>query len=175
MQKLNHKVSHADVATALSGIGVFLLPSDGSLLELPVPPAEGALLLRLALQPPACAAPGSSARGTPGPTLAHRHPPPPPTHPPTPTLTYTHLLMHCRWKAWVQTPQTTGESSPGYLPSGGQPSKGMRQMPHTSSPAHQDGRAIEGERCRVSGATGMRAEGKRRRVAAAVGGGKQRQ
>ena len=26
------------------------------------------------------------------------------------------LLMHCRWKAWVQMPQTTGESSPGNLP-----------------------------------------------------------
>ena len=89
MQKLNHKVSHADVATALSGIGVFLLPFDGSLLELPVPPAEGALLLRLALQPPACAAPGSSARGTPGPTLAHRHPPTP-THPPTHPYTHIH-------------------------------------------------------------------------------------
>ncbi len=25
----------------------------------------------------------------------------------------------CRWKACVQVPHTTGESSPGYLPSGG--------------------------------------------------------
>ena len=47
--------------------------------------------------------------------------------------------MHCRWKACVQTPHTTGLSSPGYLPSGGQPSKFMRQMPHTSSPAWQRG------------------------------------
>lgn len=45
--------------------------------------------------------------------------------------------MHCKWKAWVQTPHTTGLSSPGYLASGGQPSKGILQMPQTSSPAFQ--------------------------------------
>ena len=49
--------------------------------------------------------------------------------------------MHCRWKAWAQTPQTTGLSSPGNLPSGGQPSKGILQMPQTSSPASQVHRA----------------------------------
>ena len=47
----------------------------------------------------------------------------------------SHLVMHCRWKACPHTPHTTGLSSPGYLPSGGHPSKGMRHMPQTSSPA----------------------------------------
>ena len=47
----------------------------------------------------------------------------------------SHLLMHCRWKACPHVPQTTGESSPGNLLPGGQPSNGMRQIPHTSSPA----------------------------------------
>jgi len=48
---------------------------------------------------------------------------------------WTHLLMHCRWKAWLQQPQTTALSSPGNLASGGQPSKGALQIPQTSSPA----------------------------------------
>ena len=47
----------------------------------------------------------------------------------------SHLLMHCRWKAWLQLPQTTALSSPGNLASGGQPSKGALQIPQTSSPA----------------------------------------
>ena len=49
----------------------------------------------------------------------------------------SHLVMHCRWNAWAHTPHTTGLSSPGNLPSGGQPSKGILQMPQTSSPASQ--------------------------------------
>ena len=65
-----------------------------------------------------------------------RRRPPPAVRRPLPAATLAaHLFMHCRWKAWVQMPHTTGLSSPGYLPSGGQPSKGMRQMPQTSSPA----------------------------------------
>lgn len=51
--------------------------------------------------------------------------------------------MHCRWKACLHTPQTTGESSPGYLASGGHPSNGMRQMPHTSSPARGVERGVK--------------------------------
>lgn len=31
----------------------------------------------------------------------------------------SHLLMHCRWKAWLHCPHTTGLSSPGNLASGG--------------------------------------------------------
>lgn len=45
--------------------------------------------------------------------------------------------MHGRWNAWLQAPHTTGASSPGNLASGGQPSKAVRQMPQTSSPAFQ--------------------------------------
>lgn len=54
----------------------------------------------------------------------------------------THLLMHCRWKAWEQVPQTTGQSSPGYLASGGQASKEARQIPQTSSPVTGRGRGL---------------------------------
>ena len=48
-----------------------------------------------------------------------------------------HFIMQCIWKQWVQAPQTTGQSSPGVLHSGQQPSKAIRQMPHVSSLAIQ--------------------------------------
>ena len=50
----------------------------------------------------------------------------------------SHCVMHCKWKACLHVPQTTGLSSPGYLASGEHPSKGFLQMPHTSSPAFHD-------------------------------------
>lgn len=50
-------------------------------------------------------------------------------------LCCSHFVMHCRCRACPHTPQTTGLSSPGNRPSGGQPSKEFLQMPHTSSPA----------------------------------------
>ena len=62
----------------------------------------------------------------------------------------------CRWKAWAHLPHTTGLSSPGILPSGGQPSKGLRQMPHTSSPASQVQAATACQR-RMDTSSGMRA------------------
>ena len=36
--------------------------------------------------------------------------------------------LACRWKACVQVPQTTGESSPGYFPSGGHLHASRRQI-----------------------------------------------
>lgn len=56
------------------------------------------------------------------------------TDSPTQHSTY-YCSTTCRWKAWPHVPHTTGLSSPGNLLSGGQPSKGLRQMPHMSSPA----------------------------------------
>ena len=49
----------------------------------------------------------------------------------------SHLVMHCRWKAWPHLPHTTGESSPGNFSPGAHASNASRQMPHTSSPAFQ--------------------------------------
>jgi len=53
-----------------------------------------------------------------------------------------HFVMHCKWKACLHVPHTTGLSSPGYFASGAQPSKGFLQIPHTSSPAFHDHDAI---------------------------------
>jgi hypothetical protein len=46
---------------------------------------------------------------------------------------FTHLRMQCRWYAWLHTPHISGQSSPGNLQSGQQPSKAIRHMPHVSS------------------------------------------
>jgi hypothetical protein len=46
---------------------------------------------------------------------------------------FTHLSMQWRWKAWLQAPQMSGQSSPGNLQSGQQPSNAILHMPHVSS------------------------------------------
>ena len=43
------------------------------------------------------------------------------------------VLIHCKWKACKHFPQTTGQSSPGYLTPGHTPSKAFWQIEHTSS------------------------------------------
>lgn len=45
----------------------------------------------------------------------------------------SHLTMQCMWKQCEHWPQTSGQSSPGSLQSGQQPSKGIRQIPQLSS------------------------------------------
>lgn len=51
--------------------------------------------------------------------------------------------MQARWYACLQAPQTTGQSSPGNLTPGAQPSKGDWQIPQTSSAGvPQDHRAM---------------------------------
>lgn len=49
----------------------------------------------------------------------------------------SHLRMQCIWNTCEQRPQTKGQSSPGILQSGQQPSKAIRQMPQFSSLATQ--------------------------------------
>lgn len=44
-----------------------------------------------------------------------------------------HLTIQCMWKQCEHWPQTKGQSSPGNLQSGQQPSKGILQMPQLSS------------------------------------------
>jgi len=44
-----------------------------------------------------------------------------------------HLTMQWRWKGWEHAPHTNGQSSPGYLHSVQQPSKGNLQIAHNSS------------------------------------------
>lgn len=44
-----------------------------------------------------------------------------------------HFIMQWMWKQWVQAPQTSGQSSPGLLQSGQQPSKATLQIPQVSS------------------------------------------
>lgn len=46
---------------------------------------------------------------------------------------WSHLTMQCMWKQCEHWPQTNGQSSPGNLQSGQQPSKGIRQIPQLSS------------------------------------------
>lgn len=45
----------------------------------------------------------------------------------------THFNIQWRWNEWLQAPQIRGQSSPGSLQSGQQPSNGIRHIPHVSS------------------------------------------
>eukprot|EP00658_Telonema_sp_P-2_P013517 TRINITY_DN15120_c0_g1_i1.p1 TRINITY_DN15120_c0_g1~~TRINITY_DN15120_c0_g1_i1.p1 ORF type:complete len:161 (+),score=20.08 TRINITY_DN15120_c0_g1_i1:394-876(+) len=65
-------------------------------------------------------------------------------------LFWSHLLMHGRWKACLHWPQTTGQLSPGYLYPGAAPSKGIWQMPHTSSSRFHVHNATECHRLMVT-------------------------
>lgn len=50
---------------------------------------------------------------------------------------FTHFKMQWRWNAWLHAPQISGQSSPGSLQSGQQPSKAILHIPHVSSWASQ--------------------------------------
>jgi len=50
---------------------------------------------------------------------------------------FNHFKIQCIWKTCVHLPQTKGQSSPGILQSGQQPSNCIRQIPQFSSFAVQ--------------------------------------
>lgn len=49
----------------------------------------------------------------------------------------SHFTIQWIWKQWEHSPQTNGQSSPGSLQSGQQPSNAIRQIPQLSSLATQ--------------------------------------
>lgn len=48
---------------------------------------------------------------------------------------WNHVMMQCKWKTWLHSPQISGQSSPGLLQVGQQPSYSEWQIPQTSSPS----------------------------------------
>ena len=48
---------------------------------------------------------------------------------------WNQVSIQCRWKTWLHSPHTSGQSSPGLLQLGQQPSYAEWHMPHTSSPS----------------------------------------